>query len=37
MNYLKSFNESKIDFDLYHEIFDYVKDISLDFEDLGLY
>ena len=37
MNYLKSFNEAKIDFDLYHEIFDYVKDISLDFGDLGLY
>jgi hypothetical protein len=37
MNYLKSFNEAKIDFDLYDEIFQYVKDISLDFEDLGLY
>lgn len=36
MKYLKKFNESKTDFGLYDEIFQYVCDLTLDFKDLGL-
>jgi len=36
MKYLKKFNESKIDFDMYDDIFQYVCDLTLDFKDLGL-
>ena len=38
MKHIKSYKlfESKIDFDLYDEIFQYVCDLTLDFKDLGL-
>jgi len=36
MKYLRKFNESKIDFSLYDDIFQYVCDLTLDFKDLGL-
>jgi hypothetical protein len=36
MKYLRKFNESKIDLDIFHEIFQYVCDLTLDFKDLGL-
>ena len=36
MKYLKKFNESKIDFDMYDDIFQYVCDLTLDFKDIGL-
>jgi hypothetical protein len=36
MRYLRNFNESKIDFGLYDDIFQYICDLTLDFKDLGL-
>jgi hypothetical protein len=36
MKHLRKFNESKIDFGLYDEIFQYVMDLCVDFGDLGL-
>ena len=36
MKFVRKFNETKIDLDLFHEIFQYVSDLTLDFKDLGL-